>query len=102
MFRTQDPMPAIARTLPCLRSVREPATGNIVQHLAYDAEMQYVRKPPEVRLILCNSLDAVRVDEPVLVSYHSGMRAYQHDTHVPTSNDENCIGDFYYTDGKQA
>ena len=102
MFRTQAPMPAIARTLPCLHDVREPATGHIVQHLAYDAEMQYVRKPPELRLILCNSLDAVRVNEPVLVSYHSGMRAYQHDTHVPTSNDENCIGDFYYTDGKQA
>ena len=85
-----------------MRDVREPASGNIVQHLAYDAEMQYVRKPPEVRLILCNSLDAVRVDEPVLVSYHSGMRAYQHDTHVPVSNEDNCAGDFYYTDGLQA
>ena len=102
MFRTQAPMPAIARTLPCLHNVREPETGNIVQHLAYNAEMQYVRKPPENRLILCNSLHDVLLEEPVLVTYHCGMRAYQHAQHVVTSNNSNCVGGFFYTDGNEA
>lgn len=102
MFRTQQTMPAIAKSLPSLRPVREPSTGNTVMHLAYTAEMQYVKKPPENRMVLCNSLHDVQLDEPVLVSYHSGMRAYQHAQHVITSNSSNCFGGFYFTTGAEA
>ena len=37
-----------------------------------------------------------------MISYHSGMRCYQHTRHVVTSNEDNCIGGFYYTDGNPA
>ncbi len=102
MNRTQQTMPAIAKSLPTKRLVREPATGDLVEHLAYDAEMQYVRKPPENRLILCNSLHDVLLEEPVLVTYHCGMNAYQHAQRVVTSNNSNCVGGFFYTDGNEA
>ncbi len=102
MNRTQQTMPAIAKSLPEIRLIREPATGNLVEHLAYNAEMQYARKPPENRLILCNSLHDVLLEEPVLVTYHCGMRAYQHAQHVVTSNNSNCVGGFFYTDGNEA
>ena len=72
------------------------------EHLGYDAEIQYKRKPPAMRLIMCTRLDTVRVGEPVMIQYHSGMRCYQHSRHVSTSNDDNCIGGFYYTDGTPA
>ena len=62
--------------------------------ICYDAEIQYKRKPPATRLIMCGSLDEVRIDEPVMISYHSGMRCYQHTRHVVTSNEDNCIGGF--------
>ena len=55
-----------------------------------------------MRLILCESLDDVYIDEPVLVEYHCGMRCYKHTSHVATSNEHNCVGDFYYTDGTRA
>ncbi len=99
MKRTQQTMPAVVTELPRLHKVFEPSTFTEVDHLAYEAEMQYVRKDPEVRMILCSSLDDVILDEPVLVTYHSGMRAYQHASHVPVSNSRNCVGGFYYTDG---
>lgn len=102
MKQTQQTMPAVVTELPRLHTLIEPGSGHIVDHLAYEAEMQYVRKDPEVRMILCSSLDDVILDEPVLVSYHCGMRAYQHVTHVPVSNPDNCIGGFFYTDGTPA
>ena len=34
-----------------------------------------------------------------MITYHSGMRCYQHSRHVVTSNEDNCIGGFYFTDG---
>jgi hypothetical protein len=55
-----------------------------------------------VRMIMCSQLDTVRVGEPVMISYHSGMRCYQHSRHVVTSNEDNCIGGFYFTDGTSA
>ena len=64
--------------------------------------VQYKRKENTVRMIMCTTLDTVRVGEPVLISYHSGMRCYQHSRHVVTSNEDNCIGGFYYTDGTPA
>ena len=60
---------------------------------------QYKRKENQVRLIMCSSLDTISVGAPVMITYHSGMRCYKHSRHVVTSNDDNCIGGFYYTDG---
>ena len=102
MFKTQTEMEAIAVSNPTMRTVMNPQTLEEDQHLGYDAEVQYKRKENTVRLIMCNSLDTVRVGEPVMISYHSGMRCYRHSRHVVTSNEENCIGGFFYTDGTSA
>ena len=102
MKRTQQTMPAIVTELPRLHTFVEPDSGHFVDHLAYEAEMQYVRKDPETRFILCSSLSDVELNEPVLVSYHCGMRAYQHATHVAVSSLRNCYGGFYYTNGESA
>ena len=95
-------MEAIAVSKPTLRTVMNPVTLEEDPHLCYDAEVQYKRKDNTVRLIMCSSLDTIRVGEPVMISYHSGMRCYQHSRHVVTSNEENCIGGFFYTDGTSA
>ena len=102
MFKTQTEMEAIAVSKPTMRTVFNPQTLNEDEHLGYDAEVQYKRKENTVRLIMCSSLDTIRVGEPVMISYHSGMRCYQHSRHVVTSNEENCIGGFFYTDGTSA
>ena len=102
MFKTQTEMEAIPVSIPVVRTVMNPTTLTEDEHLGYDAEIQYKRKPPQVRLIMCSALDTVRVGEPVMISYHSGMRCYQHSRHVSVSNDDNCIGGFYYTDGTPA
>ena len=99
MFKTQTEMEAIAVSEPTMRTVMNPVTLQEDAHLGYDAEVQYKRKPNTVRLIMCSNLDTVRVGEPVMITYHSGMRCYKHSRHVVTSNDENCIGGFYFTDG---
>ena len=101
-LKVMGTMPAIAKTRAEMRPVIEPKSGKTIMHLAYKAEMQYVRKAPEMRLILCSSQDNVYIDEPVLVEYHCGMRCYKHTSHVATSNEHNCVGDFYYTDGTKA
>ena len=95
-------MEAIPVSLPKVRTVLNPETLTEDDHLGYDAEIQYKRKDPAVRLILCSSLDTVNLNEPVMISYHMGMRCYQHSRHVSVSNTDNCIGGFYYTDGTQA
>ena len=95
-------MEAIAVSEPHMGFVMNPETQELDDHLVYDAEMQYKRKEPQVRMILCSSLDDVVIGEPVMVSYHSGMRCYQHSRHVVTSSNRNCIGGFYYTDGTPA
>ena len=102
MKHTQTEMEAIAVSKPTMRTVMNPQTLEEDQHLGYDAEVQYKRKENTVRLIMCSSLDTIRVGEPVMISYHSGMRCYQHSRHVVTSNEENCIGGFFYTDGTSA
>ena len=78
MFKTQAEMEAIAVSAPQMRTVMNPVTLNEDPHLCYDAEVQYKRKENQVRMIMCTQLDTVRVGEPVLISYHSGMRCYQH------------------------
>ena len=102
MKHTQTEMEAIAMTAPSMRTVLNPSTLNEDAHLCYDAEIQYKRKENQVRMIMCSSLDDVIVGEPVMISYHSGMRCYQHSRHVVTSNEANCTGGFYYTDGTEA
>ena len=102
MFKFQAEMEAIAVTAPTMRTVMNPTTFNEDDHLCYDAEVQYKRKENQVRLIMCSSLDDVVVGEPVLITYHSGMRCYKHSRHVVTSSETNCIGCLYYTDGTEA
>ena len=102
MRSTQTEMEAIAVSTPQMMTVFNPETLQEDPHLGYQAEIQYKRKPPAVRLIMCSSLDDVVVGEPVMITYHSGMRCYKHSRHVSTSSDDNCIGGFYYTDGTPA
>ena len=102
MFKTQTEMEAIPISIPQMRTVLNPVTLDEDEHLGYEAEVQYVRKPNQIRLIMCSTLDTVNVGEPVMISYHSGMKCYQHSRHVSVSNTGNCIGGFYYTDGTEA
>ena len=53
------------------------------------AEIQYKRKAPAARLILCDRLDTVVPGNPVMISYHMGMRCYQHARHLVISNQDN-------------
>lgn len=101
-MRIKAEMEAIPLTKPEVRTVLNPHTLEEDMHLSYDAEIQYKRKDPSVRLILCSTLDTVRLGEPVMITYHSGMRAYQHNRNVVVSNDDNCIGGFYFTNGTEA
>ena len=102
MKHNQTEMEAIVVTAPTMRTVFNPVTLEENEHLGYGAEVQYKRKENQVRLIMCSSLDHVREGEPVMISYHSGMRCYQHSRHVSVSSCDNCIGGFYYTDGTEA
>ena len=95
-------MEAIVVSEPVVRTVFNPVTLEEDEHIGYDAEIQYKRKPPAVRLILCNRLDTVVPGTPVMISYHMGMKCYQHSRHLVISNSDNCIGGFYYTDGTPA
>ena len=102
MKSTMSEMEAIAVSEPTMRAVMNLETHLLDPHLCYDAEVQYKRKENQVRLIMCSSLDTISVGSPVMITYHSGMRCYKHSRHVVTSNDENCIGGFFYTDGTKA
>ena len=95
-------MEAVVVTEPEMHPVLHPDSLEEVMHLAYTAEMQYRRKPKQDRLILCTSLDTVNPGETVMLTYHAGMKAYQHNRNVVTSNGSNCFGGFYYTDGTEA
>ena len=102
MKKLMSEMEAIPVTAPTVRTVFNPNTLREDSHLAYEAEIQYKRKPPAVRLIMCSRLDTVTVGDPVMISYHMGMKCYQHARHLVISNSDNCIGGFYYTDGNPA
>ena len=93
---------AVVQTKPEMRTVFVHQTMTEAPHLAYDAEIQFVRKPPEVRMILCSELDFVNEGDTVLLTYHSGLRCYQHARSVVTSNENNCFGGFFYTNGEPA
>tara|TARA_X000001382_G_scaffold114313_1_gene92579 strand:+ start:222 stop:530 length:309 start_codon:yes stop_codon:yes gene_type:complete len=95
-------MEAIPVSKPHMVAVFNSNTLEETQHLAYEAEMQYKRKPNEIKTILCSRLDTVNVGEPVMLVYHHGMRSYKHNRNVIVSNSRNCLGGFYYTDGTKA
>ena len=65
-FKTE--MEAIAVSKPTMRTVFNPSTMEEDEHLGYDAEVQYKRKENTVRMIMCTTLDTVRVGEPVMIS----------------------------------
>ena len=95
-------MEAIPVSEPQMTTIMNPVTLEETEHLAYEAEMQYKRKEPAIKTILCSRLDTVNVGEPVMLVYHCGMRAYKHNRHVIVSNSSNCVGGFYYTNGQIA
>ena len=95
-------MEAIVETEPTMATVFDPNTQQQVPQYCYMAEIQYKRKAPAARLIMCSRLDTVNVGEPVMITYHAGMRCYQHSRNVVVSNGDNCTGGFYYTDGTEA
>ena len=102
MNHFQTEMEAIPVTAPSMRTVLNPVTLEENEHYGYDAEIQYKRKENQVRLIMCSRLDTVDIGSPVMITYHCGMKCYKHNRHVVTSNESNCIGGFYYTDGTSA
>ena len=95
-------MEAIPVSEPHMVAVFNSTTLEETEHLAYEAEMQYKRKEPAIKTILCSRLDTVNVGEPVMLVYHHGMRSYMHNRNVIVSNTSNCLGGFYYTDGTKA
>jgi hypothetical protein len=95
-------MEAIPVSEPYVMTVFNSTTLEETEHLAYEAEMQYKRKEPAIKTILCSRLDTVNVGEPVMLVYHHGMRSYMHNRNVIVSNSSNCLGGFYYTDGTKA
>ena len=101
MFHVQSEMEAVVVSEPSIRTVLNPVTFQEDMHLSYDAEIQYKRKPRQLDDSLC-SLRHRGVGEPVMITYHAGMRCYKQSRHVATSNEDNCIGGFFYTDGKPA
>ncbi len=95
-------MEAIPVSEPHVMTVFNPSTFEETEHFAYEAEMQYKRKDPAIKTILCSRLDTVNVGEPVMLVYHHGMRSYMHNRNVVVSNTSNCLGGFYYTNGREA
>ena len=57
MFKPNTEMEAIVETAPTMMTVFNPHTQEQDPHYAYMAEIQYKRKPPTARLILCEYCD---------------------------------------------
>ena len=95
MKKAPQPMKAVVVSEPRICDI------NDIETLAYEAEMEYVRKEPEVKYILCTPLDDVRIGDSVDLVYNINMRSYQH-KYASRSNNANTIGGFYYTNGRPA
>ena len=95
MNKLQTQMKAVVVSTPRLHNI------NDEELLAYEAEMQYVRKKPKVKYILCTPIDDVCIGDRVNVKYAVHKRAYQHE-YQSLSNSSNSYGEFYYTNGKRA
>jgi hypothetical protein len=61
MKQLQTELEAVVTEVPSIQTVFNPATLSEDEHLAYHAEIQYKRKPPQVRMIMCSRLDPVSV-----------------------------------------
>lgn len=95
MKKLPQPMKAVVVSEPRICDI------NDMEALAYEAEMEYVRKDPEVKFILCTPLDDVQVGDRVDLVYNLNKRAYQH-KYACKSNESNTHGGFYYTNGRPA
>jgi hypothetical protein len=87
---------------PHMVTVFNPVLLKDVEHYGYEARVQHRNKEDEVRVVLCSRLDTVKIGEPVMLVYHTGMQAYKHNRHMFVSNSDNCSGGFYYMDGAMA
>lgn len=95
MKKQPQPMKAVVISEPRICDI------NDIEALAYEAEMQYVRKKPEVKYILCTPLDDIQVGDSVDLVYNINKRSYQH-KYISRSNSSNTAGGFYYTNGRPA
>ena len=95
MKKQPQPMKAVVISEPRICDI------NDIEALAYEAEMQYVRKKPEVKYILCTPLDDIQVGDSVDLVYNINKRSYQH-KYISRSNSSNTAGGFYYTNGTEA
>jgi len=95
MKKPSQPMKAVVVSEPRICDI------NDMEALAYEAEMEYVRKEPEVKYILCTSIDDVQIGDRVDLVYNLAQRAYQH-KYACRSNKSNTYGGFYYTNGRPA
>ena len=102
MKKLQSEMEAVVTSTVETRCVLDYDTLTERDIIGYEAEVQYVRKEPEVKFILCSDVDKVFVGEPVMIQYSVGKRSYKHSRVISTSNESNCIGGFYFTDGTPA
>ncbi len=95
MKKPPQPMKAVVISEPRICDIDD------MEALAYEAEMQYVRKDPEVKYILCTPLDDVQIGDSVDLVYNINKRSYQH-KYISRSNSFNTSGGFYYTNGRPA
>lgn len=102
MKKLQTEMEAVAKSPVQSRTVLDYDTLTEHEQLGYEAEVQYVRKAPEVKFILCSTLDYIDPGQPVMIQYSIGKKSYEHSRVISTSNESNCIGGFYFTDGTPA
>ena len=96
MKKPQQPQKAVVVSAPQIHLINDEG-----ESLAYEAEMQYVRKPNEIKLILCSPDDDIRIGQLVDLVYNRIKRAYQH-KYSCLSNTSNTFGGFYYTNGRPA
>ena len=102
MITYKTTIPAVVTEPIRQHKVIDPTTNQTVLQTGYRAVLQYVRKTPEVRLVLCSSLEEVEPDETVFVSYHTGMKLYQHNRYTTVSDCAHCAGGFYFLNGAEA
>ncbi len=101
MFKMMSEMEAIVETAPTMMTVFNPHTHKN-RILIMPTWQRSNTNVSHARLILCDRLDTVIPGNTVMISYHMGMRVYQHSRHLVISNNDNCVGGFYYTDGNPA
>ena len=82
-------------SMPHIEKVFNKGSHQQVEHLVYDALINYRSKPREHHRILCSSLDYCEVDGVSRIEWHSGMGMYKHINHIPISNPHNCYGGFH-------